>query len=451
MPHHAIDASPTKRFFISMLVRDVKLARAIIDLIDNCIDGALRAGDGTDFSPFQVRLMVTPERFEIADNCGGMDLEVAEKYAFRFGRPSEAAATEGSVGQFGVGMKRTIFKLGSQFKVTSTTATRHFVIEGNVEEWLSRADDWTFAFSKIEDRFDVPRAEQGVSVEISALHESVRDDFGRPAFLAELRSAIEEAHALRMQAGLSITLNGIPLGVEEFRLLSSDRLVPAYAELHVPPPTGKQAGVTIRMYAGVSDRSLNKGGWYVFCNGRQVLAADQTSTTGWASVVEAELEGSKEEQMRKYHADFAYFRGFVFFDSIDASLLPWTTTKTGVDTDSPIYRLARREMQRIMRPVIKFLSELAAETSEKNADVEAETPLHDALQGASGTSVSKVATSTTFVQPERRRRRMDAPQVSIQYRKDREKVELAKRRLGVSTATEVGDATFDYFFQAECE
>lgn len=36
------EASPTKRFFVSMLTRDINLADAILDLLDNCLDGALR-------------------------------------------------------------------------------------------------------------------------------------------------------------------------------------------------------------------------------------------------------------------------------------------------------------------------------------------------------------------------------------------------------------------------
>ncbi len=33
---------PTKRFFVSMLTRDIRLSDALLDLIDNCVDGAAR-------------------------------------------------------------------------------------------------------------------------------------------------------------------------------------------------------------------------------------------------------------------------------------------------------------------------------------------------------------------------------------------------------------------------
>jgi len=36
------EVSPTKQFFVSMLTRDINLADAILDLLDNCLDGALR-------------------------------------------------------------------------------------------------------------------------------------------------------------------------------------------------------------------------------------------------------------------------------------------------------------------------------------------------------------------------------------------------------------------------
>ena len=37
---NTVNANPTKDFFIQMLTKDIKLERAIIDLIDNSIDGA---------------------------------------------------------------------------------------------------------------------------------------------------------------------------------------------------------------------------------------------------------------------------------------------------------------------------------------------------------------------------------------------------------------------------
>ena len=70
---------------------------------------------------------LSSDQFRIADNGGGIPVEVARDYAFRFGRLREAKGTPGSMGQIGVGMKRTFFRLGRYFSVRSTTANSRFV------------------------------------------------------------------------------------------------------------------------------------------------------------------------------------------------------------------------------------------------------------------------------------------------------------------------------------
>ena len=39
---YTVDASPVKSFFVEMLTRDIELGDAILDLLDNCVDGILR-------------------------------------------------------------------------------------------------------------------------------------------------------------------------------------------------------------------------------------------------------------------------------------------------------------------------------------------------------------------------------------------------------------------------
>lgn len=34
--------APTKEFFVGMLTRDIELSDAILDLLDNCLDGVIR-------------------------------------------------------------------------------------------------------------------------------------------------------------------------------------------------------------------------------------------------------------------------------------------------------------------------------------------------------------------------------------------------------------------------
>jgi hypothetical protein len=124
-----IDAYPTKELFVYMLVRDIPLNRAILDLLDNSVDGAHRLQQNNDYSNLNIRIEFDNNKFRIADNCGGIDIKVAREYAFCFGKPEGADITLGSIGRFGVGMKRTLFKLGKKFKVISKTTTSSFVVQ----------------------------------------------------------------------------------------------------------------------------------------------------------------------------------------------------------------------------------------------------------------------------------------------------------------------------------
>src|SRR5581483_10252834 len=109
-------ASPTKQFFVSMLTRDISLDDAILDLLDNCLDGAMRIADGhkVDYGQHFVKIALAKDQFSIEDNCGGIPRDVAINYAFKMGREmyyNGASDTE-TIGMYGVGMKRAIFKMG---------------------------------------------------------------------------------------------------------------------------------------------------------------------------------------------------------------------------------------------------------------------------------------------------------------------------------------------------
>ena len=65
-------------------------------------------------------------------------MDTAQKYAFRFGRPEDAPPTTETVGRFGVGMKRALFKMGKMFEVESKTNDDHFQVDVNVADWKRR-------------------------------------------------------------------------------------------------------------------------------------------------------------------------------------------------------------------------------------------------------------------------------------------------------------------------
>ena len=123
---------PTKAFFVNMLTKDIQLEDAVLDLLDNCVDGALRsAKTPTDpdkpYAGYFAELSFAGDRFSIKDNCGGISNDVRDS-AFRLGRPPMDHTDENlpTVGTYGIGMKRAIFKLGYDCLIESHTATSGF-------------------------------------------------------------------------------------------------------------------------------------------------------------------------------------------------------------------------------------------------------------------------------------------------------------------------------------
>lgn len=51
-----VELVPAKRFFVEMLTRDIELVDAILDLIDNSLDGAMRLLKGNNRGNHHIRV-----------------------------------------------------------------------------------------------------------------------------------------------------------------------------------------------------------------------------------------------------------------------------------------------------------------------------------------------------------------------------------------------------------
>ncbi|MEH1976528.1 MAG: ATP-binding protein [Nostoc sp.] len=435
-----IHAEPTKDLFIYMLVRDIPLLRAIIDLVDNSVDGATHLQSNENYEGLWIKILVNKEYFQIQDNCGGITVNDAEEYAFKFGRANDAELTPKSIGRFGIGMKRAFFKIGKKFTVESTTSSSKFVISEDVEEWKKK-NEWTFEFSDVQEDSDYEYNDIGTRILIEKLHESVSDDLGLENFISQLKQELTIAYSLKIKKGLSMSINDEVLSPTPLNFRTSDTIKVAKFEKEYNYFGSHEIDtpVEVRLYAGVSDRNLNEGGWYVFCNERMVLEADQTEIMGWGT----------KSGFPKYHADFAFFRGYAFFESDDAAYLPWTTTKTGIDYDSPIYKAIKQQVSELTVPVLTFLRKMADEKSRVERGEISESLLEQAYLQTSLHSVFEANTSTTFQIPEQSAIPPRQNRGTIQYNKTIEEIELVKELLNVSSNKEVGEKTFDYYLNNE--
>jgi hypothetical protein len=198
-----INGRPTKTFFVNMITRDITIRDAILDLLDNSIDGASRINKD-DYSGLFIKITVNNNEFVLEDNCGGFSLEIARNYAFRFGRPESAKVVGGTVGRFGVGMKRSLFKMGKSFEVESKSEIDHFQVDINVANWLTKTDiitnkdgdkeeidDWNFDYVDINPEINNLDL-KGTYIKVSELYDEVSAQFKDDAFLFSLEDDIEK-------------------------------------------------------------------------------------------------------------------------------------------------------------------------------------------------------------------------------------------------------------------
>lgn len=445
-----VDASPAKRFFVSMLVRDIELMPAIIDLVDNSADGAkrLRPEPADDrYEGLFVHVTVSPESFEIKDNCGGIDAERARSYAFKFGRAEDEDGPIGEVGQFGIGMKRALFKMGDEFRVESTSQSSRFVLPVNVADWVTEPGaDWSFKFESVEEGLEVPAEETETTILVEKLRDLVSEAFGQELFVNRLRRQIATRELRLIQQGLEIKVNEEKLEEHEPLLLSGDDLGPMRVDKEIPA-NGRH--LDMKLWAGLvesaaaDDDDVDDGekyrteppaGWYLFCNDRLLLYADKSTLTGWGSEAAA------------YHPQYGRFRGYVFLTG-DAKYMPWNTTKTGVDEDSRVFREVQNEMFDALQKVQAVINRLKKER--RQAD-EAQRPAVTALDAARPVPLDEVPVSIAFRVPDEP---PDPPPTAqwIRYQVDLADFERAADAVGSEAPSEVGRATFDFYLEDQVD
>ena len=336
--HDVAVAIPTKQFFVSMLTRDISLADAILDLVDNCLDGALRLANGgvVDYAQHSVAIELTDNHFLIEDDCGGIPRDVAKNYAFKMGRePDDDRDSDNeTIGMYGVGMKRAIFKMGRDAIVRTLHGDDGFEVPIS-SAWLDDKD-WEplpIVDSDGGERLDAP----GTRIEVKGLYPGVAKHFVNEAFQNDLRTSIAEHFTMFLQRGLRIEVNGVPVEPVHVEVLVSDRedgptpfvFQKTIDEVLVTITVGLNTGRGLAddeddVPEFERDRSAATAGWTVFCNDRAVIVGDKSRLTGWGDGIPL------------YHYQFSIITGIVEFRSNRAEKLPVTTTKRALDTSSDV-------------------------------------------------------------------------------------------------------------------
>lgn len=450
-----VDAAAERALFVEMLTRDIELIPAIVDLVDNSIDGA-RALAVDGLSEYWIRLKADSQQFTVEDNCGGIDLDVARQYAFRFGRPEAYKGTKRSVGQFGVGMKRALFKLGKHFSVDSRAESTSFLLDVPVAEWAEDKNPiWSFRMARASREYDSDVGGRGTTIRVTDLHQSISEDLADAQFLALLREQIRYRHQKALDEGIDIRLNGERLVGFERELLNGPEFQPINRTFVASGPDGD---VSVRIIAGLvnlerSDVGRDEGnaesfrrggdaGWWIFCNDRLLLMHDRTRLTGWGDTIPV------------YHPQYRQFRGYVWMSAAETAALPWNTTKTGVDEDSRVWRQVQAQIKVCGSQVVSVINRLKLEGQSATSD--ADMPTVIASRGATPTPIERLAENLVFKAPPPRtsagRRPVRKPKVQkLQFEVPIERFAKVAESLKTNVVAEVGRRTFEYFYEREIE
>lgn len=353
-------ASPTKQFFVSMLTRDIGLDDAILDLLDNCLDGAMRIADRdrVEYNKHYVKIRLSKDEFSIEDNCGGIPRQIAINYAFKMGREpdDERDSDTETIGMYGVGMKRAIFKMGKNALVRTRHVDDSFEVP-ITSQWLE-AKNWDPLPINEPTEAKEKLAQPGTTIIVRDLYEGVARHFANEAFENKVRTAISEHFTMFLQWGLRVELNDKPVEPVLVEVLVSNRedgpapyvyqktIDGVVVSIAVGRNTNRALGNEEEDDAGFErDRSSATAGWTVLCNDRAVIVGDKSRLTGWGDGIPL------------YHPQFAIITGIIEFRAKRAEKLPVTTTKRALDTSSNVWLEALVKMKEGMRVWIDYTNQ----------------------------------------------------------------------------------------------
>lgn len=352
--YEPVDARPVKSFFVNMLTRDIELVDAILDLLDNCVDGILRqkgaSSSQTPYQGFKAEIQFDENSFSISDNCGGIPWDLHD-YAFRMGKEDPNRDSNlPTVGVYGIGMKRAIFKIGRECLISTQNNQDCYEVE-ITPDWIDQPNKWHLPVSESSQR----NQEDGTTIVIGQLNEGIATHFGENSknFTRELIDKVKTHYAFILEKGFQVKINGNEVEAKTIQLIldnteSADRVIRPYIfqveadGVDVFVCVGFKGSIPSQeeVYAEQQKRQFSsmEAGWTIICNDRAVLYHDRTQLTGWGDI-----------GVPRYHTQFIAIAGIVEFKSLDAAKLPTTTTKRGINASSPLYLEVRQRMIEGMR------------------------------------------------------------------------------------------------------
>ena len=278
----------------------------------------------------------------------------------------------------------------------------------------------------------------GTKIEIIDLYSDIAAEFKSESFEKEVIEHIQRRVGLDIVYGIEIIVNEKSLVGNNISLVDSDDMKPIKKEY-------QDGDVNVKILSGIAPRIGTKyppeeAGWYIYCNGRLVVAADKSSLTTWK-----DMENRSSGVV--FHNKYAGFRGIVYFSSKHPEKLPWNTTKTGIDETSLIYLRAKEIMFEFFKIIGNMLDDIKKNTEEEDDGIE-ETIAK--MKGTEMTIENINNVKESRIVNIKNISVNTVPNVTISYKKPKQEAEELKKMLDVKSYKEVGEKTFEYYRDAEC-
>lgn len=457
-----VSAQPVKRFFVTMLTRDIALEDAILDLLDNCVDGILRSLNGetkgaTPYKGYWAKISFDASHFVIEDNCGGIPWSLHDQ-AFRMGKPANGGDPdpELSVGVYGIGMKRAIFKMGRIASIRTQSGDDNYEV-AIPEEWMADQDNWELPVIAITKKMK----HDGTIISVTTLDDGVSGRFAAESFEKDLLDRIESHYSVIIHKGLRVEVNNKTAKPKPMLL----RFAKDGEHTDIRPYMFKTHAFGVDVFLAVGLRepipdaettledqdgpqfSSDYAGWTVICNDRVVLYCNRDELTGWGTA-----------KLPRYHNQFISISGVVEFRG-DPANLPTTTTKRGLDFSSPLYQNVLDRMRDGLRLFIDYTNRWKSRSTQAKQEVDQVPAItFENLKRESRTlpfSSVRVGLEGEQYKPKLPRPPDDSSDVRISYFRDRQKViALASALLenlddlqDRDIRREVGEASFDFTYK----
>ncbi len=319
-----IDGTPEKRMFWS-IISDYDLKTGLCELIDNALDIWLR-GDKRGSPNIEVWLDADRQLISVKDDVGGVKFEDLHLLLAPGGSKNDPSAEV--IGIFGVGSKRASIALGEQVDIKTRFKLGQSLELNISREWLE-SEDWRLA------AYEIPEIKKGTTqVEISRLRRPfVSTD------ISALRVHFGQTYSWFIQNGCVIQINGVAIDPEDFANWSYPKdYCPKAASFEVDVPN--EGKVRVEITAGlIRDRVAEEDnyGAYFYCNHRLIVKELKSREVGYFNSQEAGVP----------HPDASLCRGIVKLQG-PAKLMPWNSTKNGINTGHLLFPHVRDTLAPLM-------------------------------------------------------------------------------------------------------